>query len=86
MRLRMVAAVRQRYNAVLIWKSSSSPHSVSEAAFSVVVNCSIAEVEAPKANTGCLVLVVGADGKAGPLPEEGRQVDGGGDDNRQASD
>ena len=72
------------------------PELVGEAAFSIVsavVNRSIAEVEAVKADTGCLgevevqeVLVAGADGQAGPPPQEWRQVDGGGEENRQASD
>ena len=69
------------------------PELVGEAALSVVVNCSIAEVKAAKADTGCLgefevdeVLFACADGQAGPLPEERRQVDGGGDDNGQTSD
>ena len=68
---------------------------VGEAYSSVVVNCSIAVtvVKAAKADTRCLgevevneVLFAGADGQAGPLPEEWRQVDGGSDENRQASD
>ena len=66
---------------------------VGEAVVSVVVDCSIAEVEAGKADTGCLgevkvkeVLFTCADGEGGAVPQEGRQVDGGREENRQASD
>ena len=64
-----------------------------EAAFSLVGGCSIAEVEAVKADTGCLgkvevrkVLFAGADHQAGPASEEWRQVDGCGEDHGQVSD
>ena len=66
---------------------------VGEAVVSVVVDCSIAEVEAGKADAGCLVeielrkvLFTCADGEGGAVPQEGRQVDGGGEDDGQASD
>ena len=68
------------------------PELVGEAACSVV-GCSIAEVEARKANTGCMVEAklreVGftcADGQGGAVPQERRQVDGGGEDHGQAPD
>ena len=64
-----------------------------EAAFSVVVVCSIAEVEAVKANAGCFaevevgeVLFAGADHQAGPAPQEWRQVDRGSEDHGQVAD
>ena len=64
-----------------------------EAAFSVVVGCSIAEVEAVKADARRLgevevdkVLFAGADHQAGPVSEEWRQVDGGGEDHGQVAD
>ena len=71
---------------------ATMPEFVGEAACSVV-GCSIAEVEAVKADTGCLVeaklgeiLFTCADGQGGAVPQEGRQVDGGREENRQASD
>ena len=66
---------------------------MAKAAISVVVVCSSAEVEAVKANAGCFievevheVLLAGADHKAGPVSQEWRQVDGGGEDHGQVSD
>ena len=76
-----------------IFVFATSTELVDEAVFSVVVGCSIAEVEAVKANTGCLgevevgeVLLAGADHQAGPASQEWRQVDGGGEDHGQVSD
>ena len=64
-----------------------------EAAFSVVVVCSVAEVEAVKANAGCFgevevrnILFASADHQAGPASQEWRQVDGCGEDHGQVSD
>ena len=72
---------------------ATMPEPVGEAVCSVGVNCSIAEVEAGKADTGGLgevevqeVLFTCADGEGGAVPQEGRQVDGGREENRQASD
>ena len=76
---------------VIVVATMSEP--VGEAVVSVVVDCSIAEVEAGKADTGCLVeielhkvLFTCADGEGGAVPQKGRQVGGGGEDHGQASD
>ena len=70
---------------------ATMPELVGEAACSVV-GCSIAEVQAVKADTGCLVEAkllevrfTCADGQGGAVPQGWRQVDGGREENRQAS-
>ena len=83
----------QRCSHLEVIVVATMPEPVGEAVCSVGVNCSIAEVEAGKADTGCLgeveveeVLFTCADGEGGAVPQEGRQVDGGREENRQASD
>ena len=83
----------QGYSHLEVVVVATMPEPVGEAVCSVGVNCSIAEVEAGKADTGCLgevevqeVLFTCADGEGGAVPQEGRQVDGGREENRQASD
>ena len=82
----------QRCSHLEVIVVATMPEPVVEAVCSVV-GCSIAEVEAGKADTGCLgevevqeVLFTCADGEGGAVPQEGRQVDGGREENRQASD
>ena len=74
---------------VLVVATSSEP--VGEAACFVGVN--IAEVEAGKADAGCIVEAkllevrfTCTDGQGGAVPQGWREVDGGGEENRQASD
>ena len=91
----MVATVRQTYTVVLIWKSSLSPQCRNlwvKQSFPLSSTVPL-QVEAVKADTGCLVeielhkvLFTCADGEGGAVPQEGRQVDGGGEDDGQASD
>ena len=83
----------QRCSHLEVIVVATMSESVGETVVSVVVDCSIAELEAGKADTGCLVeielrevLFTCADGEGGSVPQEGRQVDGGGEDHGQASD